>query len=238
MELEKRVKERTAQLHAVNQELEAFSYSVSHDLKAPLRAIDNFSALLLEDRENKLSVNGQHIFERIKNNITRMHELIDDLLTLSKITRSELHTEKTDLSVLAENILKNFKKNFSDRSISWYVEHSLIVNADKQLIQIVLENLISNAWKFTAKISDAKIEIGKIEKENQIIFFVRDNGAGFDAQYADDLFRPFKRLHNERDFPGTGIGLATVQRIIQLHGGKIWAESTVGHGATFYFLVT
>lgn len=237
MELEKRVKERTAQLYAVNQELEAFSYSVSHDLKAPLRAIDNFSAMLLEDKNIKRNEHSKHIFERIKINISRMYELIDDLLTLSKISRSELYIENIDLKFLAENILKELAKNNPNRSVNWIIQDNLMVNADKQLIKIVLENLISNSWKFTSKVLNSHIQIGRIDKDNETVFFVRDNGAGFDPQYTKELFRPFKRLHSEADFPGTGIGLATVQRIIQLHSGKIWAESNIGNGAVFYFIL-
>ncbi len=234
-ELENRVKLRTAQLYATNQELEAFSYSVSHDLRAPLRAIENFSQMIESDSENKLTSESITLFSRIQKNATRMNELINDILQLSKIARTELLIEECNLSSICEEILSNLSKNNPDRKVKWEIQKDLTINADTRLLRILLENILSNAWKFTGKKSNAVIEVGSLIKDSKMTFYIRDNGAGFDTKNSQDLFRPFKRFHNEKDFPGTGIGLATVKRIVQLHDGEIQVESAENQGTTFYF---
>jgi PAS domain S-box-containing protein len=214
-ELEQRVRQRTAQLEATNHELEAFSYSISHDLMAPLRSIDGFSHILLEDYADELDDEGKDYLSRVRAASQHMGQLIDALLKLSRTTRSEISRENVDLSALAKNIAQELR--------------------DAWLLRIALENLLANAWKFTGKQSRALIEFGASEYEGTCPYFVRDNGAGFDMTYADKLFGAFQRLHRTNEFPGTGIGLATVQRIIHRHGGRVWAEGYPGQGATFYF---
>lgn len=234
-ELEQRVIQRTAELEAVNRELEAFSYSVSHDLRAPLRSIDGFSELLLERYRDRLDGEGQSQLLRVRVAAQRMAGLIDDLLKLSRVTRHELRRQEVDLSALAETILGNLAHENPDRAVQARVQAGLKANADPGLMRIVLENLIGNAWKFTSRCDSAKIEVGTTRITGSRAFYVRDDGAGFDMEYADRLFGAFQRLHSDRDFEGSGIGLATVQRILLRHGGRIWAQSEVGKGATFYF---
>lgn len=236
-QLEQRVQRRTAQLNAFNRELEAFSYSVSHDLRAPLRSIDGFSKILLEDYADELDEEGNDYLERVRAASQRMGQLIDDLLDLSRMTRSEMRRESVDLSALAKSFAEELKRGQPERRVEFLIEGGLVVEGDRSLLRVVLENLLRNAWKFTGKQADARIEFGASEQEDKRAYFVRDDGAGFDMAYADKLFGAFQRLHGGSEFEGTGIGLATVQRIIHRHGGRVWAEGRVGHGATFYFTV-
>jgi signal transduction histidine kinase len=234
-ELELRVEERTAELKAANRELEAFSYSVSHDLRAPLRAMDGFSRILARQYENLLDDDGRHLLQRVRQNAEQMAELIDDMLRLSRITRADLRITRVDLTSMAREILESMHTAEPDRNVEIKVTSGLRVNADERLLRVALENLIGNAWKFTSKTDKACIEIGVDVVGNEPIFFVKDNGVGFSMEYANKLFGPFQRLHTVEEFPGTGIGLAIVQRIFNRHGGRIWAESKPGEGASFYF---
>jgi PAS domain S-box-containing protein len=234
-ELEQRVRQRTAQLEATNHELEAFSYSISHDLMAPLRSIDGFSHILLEDYADELDDEGKDYLSRVRAASQHMGQLIDALLKLSRTARSELSREKVDLSALAENIAQELRDSQPERQVEFDIANGLSVDGDAWLLRIALENLLANAWKFTGQRSRARIEFGASKYEGTFVYFVRDNGAGFDMSYADKLFGAFQRLHSTNEFPGTGIGLATVQRIIHRHGGRVWAEGYLGQGATFYF---
>ncbi len=235
LELDKRVIERTAQLEVANKELEAFSYSVSHDLRAPLRAIDGFSQVLLEDHAEQVDDEGKDHLRRVRTAAQKMAELIDDMLSLSQVTRAEMRRENIDLSELAQDIVAELEKSEPERRVELQVEDGLVVEGDSGLLRVALGNLLRNAWKFTGERTPASIEFGAEEQDGQRVYFVRDNGAGFDMAYADKLFGPFQRLHAATEFPGTGIGLASVQRIIHRHGGRIWAEAEVDQGATFYF---
>lgn len=234
-ELEQRVIERTSQLEAANKELEAFSYSVSHDLRAPLRGIDGFSQALLEDYSGQLDAQGKEYLERVRAGTQRMAQLIDDMLNLSRVTRGEMRRETVDLSDLALKIAAELQKTDPERKVDFVIAKRLSATGDARLLRIVLENLLTNAWKFTGKNPQAFIQIGVSQNNGPPVYFVRDDGAGFDMAYADKLFGVFQRLHGATDFKGTGIGLATVQRIIHRHGGRVWAEGKVGQGATFYF---
>nr|MDP2192586.1 ATP-binding protein [Rhodoferax sp.] len=248
--LERRVLERTTELAVANQELETFSYSVSHDLRAPLRAIDGFSQAVLEDYADKLDDQGKDYLNRVRTATQRMGHLIDDMLTLSRVTRAEIRRGTVDLSALAADVIEELQKSEPLRRVDWHIESGLVAEGDAQLLRVVLANLLGNAWKFTGKTANVKIEFGAASDLNTgnapipntqgatdfaPSFFVRDNGAGFDMAYADKLFGAFQRLHLASDFPGTGIGLATVQRIVHRHNGRVWAEGAVGKGATFYF---
>ncbi len=233
--LEQRVALRTAQLEAANKEMEAFNYSVSHDLRAPLRIIDGFSRALVKDYQDKLGDDGKADINWIREAVQKMGQLIDDFLSLSRIGRTEPHFVHLDLSALAQSIIDELRKADSDRQVSVAIQPDLIPCADAGLIKIVLENLLSNAWKFTGKTPGACIEFGARDSEGEQVYFVQDNGAGFNMAYVDRLFTPFERLHSESEFPGTGIGLAIVRRIITMHGGRAWAEGEVGKGATFFF---
>ncbi|TAK09282.1 MAG: PAS domain S-box protein, partial [Candidatus Manganitrophaceae bacterium] len=235
LDLERRVAERTAQLEATNKELESFSYSVSHDLRAPLRGISGFSRVLLLRYADRLDPEGKDFLQRVDAASRRMGELIEDLLNLSRITRSEMHQKPVDLSSLAKTIAEELQHSEPERKVTFLIQDDLKASADPRLLRIALENLLGNAWKFTLNRPSAMIEFGRIEQEGKQVYFVRDNGAGFDMAYADKLFTPFQRLHSLSEFPGTGIGLATVQRIIHRHGGKVWAEGEVEKGAAFYF---
>jgi two-component system NtrC family sensor kinase len=226
------------ELERKNRELETFSYTVSHDLRAPLRSINSFSQILLEDYSDKLDSTGKSHLERVSSSAKRMGELIDDLLELSRVARAELSRGRIDLSAIARTILEDFSRNEPDRKVEWNVQDDLVLNVDGRLMKVALENLLGNALKFTAKTATARIQFGTEQRDGGTVYFVRDNGAGFDMKYADKLFSPFKRLHGNDDFPGTGIGLATVHRIVDRHGGRIWADSTVGEGATFYFTIS
>jgi PAS domain S-box-containing protein len=224
-----------AELVEANKEMESFSYSVSHDLRAPLRSIDGFSHAILEDCVEQLDETGKSHLNRVRAATQRMGMLIDDLLNLSRISRCELRFESVDISALARSIAENLESAQPERKIDFKIEEGLDAKADQRLLRIGLENLLSNAWKFTSKRPLAHITVGKDGSNGTTVYFVRDDGAGFDPAYADNLFGAFQRLHSEAEFPGTGVGLATVQRIIRRHGGKIWAKGAVNAGATFYF---
>jgi PAS domain S-box-containing protein len=234
-ELEQRVIDRTAQLSAANKELEAFSYSVSHDLRAPLRSIDGFSQALLEEYQGKLDDTGKGYLERVRKATLRMGLLIDDMLKLSRINRAECKHESFDLSGMIRAITDANQKNNLDRAVDVTIQEGIVVQGDPYLMQIALVNLLDNAFKFTGKESHPRIEFGRTIKEGKTAYYVRDNGVGFDMAYVGKLFGAFQRLHTKEEFAGTGIGLATVQRIINRHGGQVWAEGEVGKGATFYF---
>jgi signal transduction histidine kinase len=234
-QLERRVEERTAQLAAANNELESFSYSVSHDLRAPLRSIDGFSQALDEDYGDKLDDQGRHLIQRVRAATQRMGVLIDDLLNLSRVTRAAMHQERIDLSGMARTVASDLVNGASDRKVEWVIKSGVEAMGDTRLLRVVMDNLIGNAWKYTSKHEHARIEFGQQNGSGNCIYFVRDDGAGFDPAYSERLFGAFQRLHGMTEFPGTGVGLATVQRIILRHGGKIWAESAVEKGATFYF---
>ena len=225
------------ELKSKNIELEAFSYSVSHDLRAPLRSIDGFSKLLLDDYAGKLDAKGQDYLQLVRESAQRMGELIDDLLLLSRVGRADLSRDRIDLSEIARGVSEELKRKDPDRQVKWCIEDQLLVEADSGLMRVAFDNLLGNAWKFTAKVSAPRIEVGTDQQEGVPVFFVRDNGAGFNMEYAEKLFSPFQRLHTESEFEGTGIGLATVHRIVDRHGGRIWADSAVDHGATFYFTI-
>jgi len=222
-------------LAAINKELEAFSYSVSHDLRAPLRSIDGFSQALLEDYPDKLDKQGKNYLQRIRSSTQRMGILIDDLLKLSRITRSEMKDEMIDLSTMAHLIIAEFYKIEPERQVEFVIMPDLKARGDGHLMKLLLENLLENAFKYTSRHPQARIEFGSTQVEGKQTFFVRDDGAGFDMTYVDKLFKPFQRLHSDREFPGIGIGLATVQRIINRHSGQVWAEAEIEKGATFYF---
>jgi signal transduction histidine kinase len=234
-ELEQRVIDRTAQLEEANKELEAFSYSVSHDLRGPLRGIDGFSQALLEDYAEALDAEGQGYLRRVRAATQRMAQLIDDLLMLSRLSRETVRVEAVDLSALARAIVAELKDTDPERRVDVRVAENMCAKGDARLLRVVLENLLRNAWKFTGKHERAKIEFGTTQSNGKPVYFVRDDGAGFDAAYMDKLFGPFQRLHGASEFEGTGIGLATVQRIIHRHGGRVWAEAAVEQGATFLF---
>lgn len=227
--------QKNAQLQLANQELESFSYSVSHDLRSPLRTIDGFSHALLEDCGERLDEEGKSYLKRIRSATQRMGQLIDDLLSLSRLSRTPMHEQQLDLSALVNNIAAELQRADPERHVEVRVAAGMRASGDAGLLRIALENLLGNAWKFTSKKRDARIEFGTETDEDGAAFFLRDDGAGFDPQYADRLFGAFQRLHAVSEFEGTGIGLATVQRIIHRHGGRIWAKSKPGQGATFYF---
>jgi signal transduction histidine kinase len=234
--LEALVQERTKELAAANKELEAFSYSVSHDLRAPLRSISGFSQALLEDYPDKLDDIGKHYLNRLKAASTHMAQLIEDMMLLSQVNQAELDFSELDLSRMARRIVENAMESVTDKRIEIKIENNITTYGDERLIQILLDNLISNAMKYSSKVDHPTVEIGfDIAK---LAFYVRDNGVGFDMQYIDKIFIPFQRLHRPEDFEGTGIGLATASRIVTRHGGKIWAYSEVGKGATFYFTLS
>lgn len=234
--LNERLEQNAINLLAMNNELEAFSYSVSHDLRTPLRSVDAFSQILLEQHSDKLDVEGNHCLHRLRAAAQRMAQLVDDMLKLARVTRAELKIEPTNLTRLAEETIQTLRGRDPDRQAEVIVAPDLQAEGDPQLLRIVIENLFENAWKFTAKRASARIEFGAATgADGKSYFFVRDNGAGFDMAHANKLFSPFQRLHDEREFPGTGIGLATIQRIVKKHGGKVWAEGAVDQGATFYF---
>lgn len=226
---------QAAELEAANKELEAFSYAVSHDLRAPLRSIDGFSRALEDDCKDALGEKGQSHLARIRRSAGRMNELIDDLLQLSRMTRAGMQWENVNLTEMSREVAADLAQKEPERRVDVAVRDGLTARGDRRLLRAALENLFSNAWKYTAKRERASIEFGMTEVEGETAYFVRDNGAGFDMAYAYKLFVPFQRLHSASDFPGTGVGLATVQRIVRRHGGRIWAEGHVDEGAAFYF---
>ena len=235
MRAEAALQERLDQARALNQELESFAYSVSHDLRAPLRSIDGFSHALLEEYGEGLDDDGQDYLRRVRAASQRMGQLIDDLLGLSRLTRSELHFERVDLSSIAGEVVAGLRERDPEREVELLCAKGLVARGGPRLLRVLVENLLENAWKFTSKQPQARIEFGAMHHNGGPAYFVRDDGAGFDMAFAHKLFGAFQRLHGMTEFEGTGIGLATVQRIIHRHGGNVWAEGEVGKGATFYF---
>ena len=233
--LEETVQHRTKELATSNKELESFCYSVSHDLRAPLRAIKGFSQILLEDYKGELDDEGKEYLSKISNNITIMTQLIEDLLMLSQVTTKEIKHDKVNLSNLANEAINIFKESEPTRPVQIEVENDLIIMGDEQLLKVAVSNLVENSWKYTGKQPSTNIRIG-FSKEKRA-FYISDNGVGFNMEYADKLFDVFHRLHNASEFAGSGVGLTTVQRVIDRHQGKIWGESEEGNGATFYFSI-
>jgi PAS domain S-box-containing protein len=234
-ELEERVRHRTSELEASTRELDAFAYSVSHDLRAPLRSLAGFSEVLIEDYGDRLDETGRGYLTRIEANAARMARMIDDLLDLSRATRVELRRERVDVSAVARDVLDELRDADPGRDVQAAVADDLVAGGDPHLIRLILHNLLGNAWKFTARRSPAVIRVDAITRHEAPVFTISDNGAGFDMRYVAKLFDPFQRLHSTADFEGTGIGLAIVHRIVQRHGGRIWSESEPGQGATFFF---
>jgi PAS domain S-box-containing protein len=236
-ELQEQMERRNSELTAINMELESFSYSVSHDLRAPLRSIDGFSLALLEDSGNKLDPEGLEQLRRVRAATARMGQLIDDLLGLARTARCELVRTQVDLTELAQEVIAQLRVAEPQRQVTVEIAPNMSVEGDRQLLRVLLENLLGNAWKFTSKRDDAHIEFGVKQDGPERVHFARDNGAGFDMRFAAKLFGAFQRLHDGSEFPGSGVGLASVKRIIHRHGGRIWAESAVGRGATFSFVL-
>jgi len=234
-EVEKLLADCRGRLDIANKELETFSYSISHDLRAPLRHIDGFSKALLDDYGPKFDAEGKEYLERICQATQKMGQLIDDVLKLARVVRTELDRQKVNLSTVAQVVALELKHADPARAVEFRIEPGLTAYADPRLARILLENLLGNAWKFTGKKAEALIEFGSQVEEGETVFFVRDNGAGFDMAYAGKLFTLFHRLHRADEFEGSGVGLAVAQRIVGRHGGRIWAESSLGAGATFYF---
>ncbi len=238
-ELETRVRERTAELEAANKELEAFSYAVSHDLRAPLRTIDGFGVALEEDLADRLDDNTRGHLTRIRASTARMNALIQDMLELARASRGEMHRDSVDLSAAANVVARDLAAQAPERQVAFVIPDGIVARGDASLLRAVLENLLGNAFKFTSRVASPRIELGVTEDRGSgdRVYFVSDNGAGFDMQFAHKLFTPFQRLHSATDFPGTGVGLATVQRIVRRHGGRVWADSRVGVGTTFSFML-
>jgi signal transduction histidine kinase/CheY-like chemotaxis protein len=234
-QLERLVAERTAELRNSVAEIDAFSYSVAHDLRAPVRAIVAFSQILLEEHAQQLDADGRHFLDRIKNSGLRMAQLIDSLLALAHLSRVNLHIETVDLGALAYDVIEQLREADPGRRVEFIAAPALLAQADRGLMRIVLDNLLRNAWKFTSRHDSARIEFGAKQIDGETAYFVADDGAGFDMAFSDHLFGVFKRLHRDDEFSGTGIGLTTVQRVLSRHGGRIWADAGVEKGATFYF---
>jgi two-component system, sensor histidine kinase and response regulator len=235
LELAETRAELVRELEHKNRELESFSYAVSHDLRAPLRRIDSFSRAVLESQGKRLDDEGRKFLSRVREASQQMSQLIDDVLYLSRVTRTELRDQEVDLSEVAELVVSRLQEGQPNWPVEVRIRPGVVVTGDGQLLKIALENLLQNAWKFTGKQAEPRIEFGVTQTSGEPTYFIRDNGAGFEMTYAARLFGPFQRLHSQQEFPGSGIGLATVQRIIHRHGGKVWAEGLVGQGATFYF---
>ena len=233
--LELQLAESTRLLASANKELESFSYSVAHDLRSPLRTIEGFSQALLEDCGDQVGEVGQEHLQRIRSATQRMGTLIDSLLLLSRVMRTQLTSEKCDLSAIADSVVRELHATQPERQITWHIQPEISAIGDPPLLRLAIENLFNNAWKFTSARAAASIEFGKIAHNGRSTFFVKDDGAGFDPAYADRLFGTFQRLHSPADFPGIGAGLAIVKRIIDRHGGQVRAESSVGRGATLFF---
>jgi PAS domain S-box-containing protein len=233
--LERRVARRTNELAQLNRELEAFAYSVSHDLRAPLTAVNGFAELLLREHGPRLDQSANRYLNRIRDGSLRMAALIQDLLGLSRVTQQSLERQSTDLAPLIDASLKALREQEPTRSITIAAPTHLPAHGDPKLLSVALNNLLANAWKYTSKTTDARIEIGALERDGETVYYVKDNGAGFNPDQTDRLFRPFVRLHSDSEFPGTGIGLATVARIVNRHGGRIWAQGMPNEGATFFF---
>ncbi len=231
----KALREAKDAAEAANAELEAFSYSVAHDLRAPLRSIDGFGQALEEDFADRLDAEGKLHLQRVRGSAKQMGQLIDGLLGLSRVSRGDVARERLNLTRMAEQAVARLRETHPERPVEVRIEPDLAAEGDPRLIGAVLDNLLGNAWKFTSKRDSARIEVGQRIEDSRPVFFVRDNGAGFDQAFAGKLFGAFQRLHGATEFEGTGIGLATVERIVRRHGGRVWAEGTVGQGATFYF---
>jgi light-regulated signal transduction histidine kinase (bacteriophytochrome) len=225
------------QLEAAMRELEAFSHAISHDLRAPVRRIDGFAQALEEDAADKLDPEALRHLRRVRESARTMNQYMEDMLTLAKLGRAAVRRDLVDLSALARSIFADVAQSYRGRTVEQVVADDLHVRGDESLLRGALENLIGNAFKFTARVPRARVELGAEQRDGMTTFYVKDNGAGFDMQFSPKLFAPFQRLHSVEDFPGTGIGLATVRRIIARHDGRIWAESTPGNGATFWFTI-
>jgi light-regulated signal transduction histidine kinase (bacteriophytochrome) len=236
-QLEQRVRQRTAQLETTNKELEAFAYSVSHDLRAPLRGIDGWSLALAEDYGSQFDERAQKYLDRVRSEAQRMGRLIDDMLQLSRVTRSEMQLVPVDLTGVAQSVADRLSAANAGRDIQFLIEPGLTVVGDARLLEVALTNLMANAVKFTGPRAHARIAFAKTGHNGQQVFLVRDNGVGFDMVYANKLFTAFQRLHRTSEFPGSGIGLATAQRVIHRHAGRVWAEAQIDQGATFYFTI-
>ena len=234
-QLEHKVTERTQALQDANEEMAAFNYSVSHDLRAPLRAIDGYSAILLEQYTPHFDAQGRDLVDRLRAASQRMDKLIDALLQLSRVSRRSLKCDEVDFSDLVASVVRRMTETDAERRVEVAVQPDMVTQGDKQLLTVVLENLLSNAWKYTRPVAKAEVQVGSCREAGRTAFFVADNGVGFDMAYAAKLFGAFQRLHSESEFEGTGIGLATVARIVRMHGGNVWADSRDGQGATFYF---
>jgi signal transduction histidine kinase len=235
LELERRVEQRTRELEYANRELEAFVHAVSHDLRSPLRSMAGFSQALQEAAPRALDDRAQHYLNRIQDASRRMSELIDDLLDLSRISQSQMQPREVDFSQLIAEVAAVVGERYPGRKVAITIDKGMIAHGDVRLLRIAMDNLLDNAWKYTARNPEAAIEVGSRDQDGEQLFFVRDNGVGFDMAYADRLFGPFQRMHTETQFPGTGIGLVTVQRILARHGGRIWADAEIGKGASFTF---
>lgn len=234
-ELEQRVQERTKALVAANRDLESFSYSVSHDLRGPLEVINGMSYIIRQQYGHELTPGLKDCFDRIADASKRMEQLIEDLLNLARVTKVEMHRESVDLSAVTRRIVDELRQREPERAVEFAIAEGAVVHGDAHLLRVAMDNLIGNAWKYSSYKSPSRIEFGIRPDEHGRVFFVRDNGAGFDPRSTQRLFQPFQRLHAVSEFPGTGVGLATVQRILQKHGGRIWAEGVVNQGATFFF---
>ena len=235
--LEELVASRTAQLNVSNKAMEEFCYMVSHDLRSPLRSVSGFCHMLMEDYAESLDVQAQDYLKHIRDSVHRMDKLIDDLLNLSRVSRIELKREKVNLSAISREIVEHLERAYPGRKVEYKIEDNLFVKGDTGLLRVVLENLLDNAWKFTAQTEKATVEFGSIKEAGKVVYYVGDNGAGFSMEFNSKLFAAFQRLHEASEFPGTGVGLASVQRIIQRHGGEVWASGEVNKGATFYFTI-